>query len=135
MRLMMLLAADYATVDASGKLNILGAFHSIHSRTFPIKHTLMFLVVKLQPELGEYGDKRRLRITLNDQDGFEMVNIASDFEVPKSTGRRLPEFNAVVGFRDVEFAKPGRYDFRVFVDKEQKGDFPIDVVQLEQPEE
>jgi uncharacterized protein DUF6941 len=47
MEKLILLLADYATVDASGKLNILGAFGRIYTNGFPARHSFMCLVVKL----------------------------------------------------------------------------------------
>lgn len=130
MDLLMFLAADYAAVDASGKLNILGAFRVIYAKNFPVAHQLMHVVVKLRPALGEHNDARRLRLILVDEDGQEVFHLAQDFRIPKATGGSIPEFNAVIGIRDLQFKKPGRYEFRVYVDKEQKGDLAIDVVQL-----
>lgn len=135
MDLLLFLAADYATVDASGKLNILGAFNTINAAQFPTKHQWMHLVVKLRPAYGEYGDTRQLRIVLVDEDGTELFQIAGDFELPKVKGGERPEYNAVIGLRDLVFPHPGKYEFRLYIDKEQKGELPIQLVQLEQPQE
>ncbi len=53
----------------------------------------------------------------------------SDFLIQPVAEGVQPEFNAVVGIRDLVFPQAGRYEFRLFVDKEQKGDIAIDVVQ------
>lgn len=131
MELLLLLAADYASVDASGKLNILGAFRTIYAQQFPARHELMHLVVKLRPALGEIGDTRTLRITLVDEDGNEHLEVKSEFSIPTAAGLR-PEFNAVIGIRDLVFPKAGTYEFRLFVDREQKGEIQIDVVERPQ---
>jgi len=137
MNLAMLLAADYATVDASGKLNILGAFTNIYTRQFPATHALMHLVMKFHPSLGEYGDTRTLRIVLVDEDGRQLHEFSSDFKVPSLESGHRPEFNAIIAFRDLEFSHAGRYEFRIFIDKEQKGDLTLDLIQIEshQPQE
>jgi len=132
---LLFLAADYATVDASGKLNILGAFNTINARQFPTTHQLMHLVIKLRPALGEYGDTRQLRIVLVDEDGAELFQVAGDIELPKVKGGERPEFNAVIGLRDLVFPHPGRYEFRLYIDKDQKDELSIQLVQAEQPQE
>lgn len=135
MDLLLFLAADYATVDASGKLNILGAFNTIKAAQYPTQHQLMHLVVRLQPAYGEYGDTRQLRIVLVDEDGTELVQVAGDFELPKVKGGERPEFNAVIALRDLVFPHPGKYEFRLYIDKDQKRELPIRLVQIEQPQE
>lgn len=39
-----LLLADFANVDAAGKLNIIGAFNRIYASKFPCRHPQMHLV-------------------------------------------------------------------------------------------
>jgi hypothetical protein len=137
MDLTMKLLADYAAADAGGKLNILGVFNILNVRQFPVKHPLMYLVMKFEPRMGEYGDTRKLRIVLVDEDGTELFQISGDFAVPEIQNGILPELNAVISFRDLEFSNPGRYEFRVFIDKEQKGEAVLTVARIpeQQPEE
>jgi hypothetical protein len=135
MDLLLLLAADYAAVDASGKLNILGAFRTIYAPRFPTTHPLMHLIIKLRPDSGEYGIERSLRIVLVDEDGNELFNLENSFSVPMGIASQRPEFNAVLGLRDIKFEKPGTYEFRVFVDKDQKGTFALDVIKVEPPQQ
>jgi hypothetical protein len=137
MHLALILLADYAAADAAGKLNILGAFTNLYAFQFPVKHPLMYLVMKFQPAPGEYGDSRTLRIVLIDQDGGELHAIAHNIEIPRIKHGQLPEINAIISFRDLEFIRPGHYEFRVFIDKEQKGEAPLVVTHLKplQPEE
>ncbi len=91
MRLSMLLLADYAAADASGKLNILGAFTIINARQFPVLHPLMYLVMKFQPELGEYGDARQLQVEFLDEDGTKLHEITGEFHVPQLMSGQRPE--------------------------------------------
>jgi hypothetical protein len=135
MQLSMLLMADYATVDAGGKLNILGSFDSLSAQQFPVKHPLMHLVMRFQPELGEYGDTRKLRIVLVDEDGQELFQVSGDFQIPAlQKGQVAPALPIIFGIRDLEFPRPGRYEFRIFVDKEQKDFITLSVSQIEQPQ-
>ena len=135
MELSLLLMADYATVDASGKLNILGAFNILNVRQFPVRHPLMHLVMKFQPHSGEYGDTRKLRVTLVDEDGNEIVQLSSDVKIPDLKGGQIPELPAIIGFRDLQFEQPGHYEFRIFIDKDQKGDITLVVNHIDQPQD
>lgn len=131
----MLLAADYASIDHySGKLNVLGAFDRIYAQDFPTRHHAMHLVIKLGAELGEFGDTRKLIVKLMDEDANELLVIPMDFQVPNPSSGARPEVNAIVELRDVEFPKPGRYEFRIFVDKDLKGDLRLDLEKVQLPQ-
>lgn len=122
------LAADFANVDQAGKLNVLGAFNRIILSEFPGVHRLMYLVIRLALELGEFDQERMLRIVLFDEDGDEKWSTPDmPFKIPKPQGGRTADFNAIVEVRDMEYQKPGRYEFRVFVNSDHKGVIPIDV--------
>jgi hypothetical protein len=123
-----LLAADFANVDSSGKLNIIGAFNRINAHKFPVRHSQMHLVVRLVAELGEFDQQRNLRIILWDEDGnqlWETPDIPFHVKPPES-GKR-GEHNAIIGLQGMGFEKPGVYSFNVYVDTQFKGSIPIDL--------
>jgi hypothetical protein len=130
MRLILLLAADYANITRDGKLNVMGILNKINAVNFPARHSSMHLIVKLAAELGEYGETRDLSVRLLDPDGGEILRMASPIKVPKSGAGRAPEVNAILELKDVVFPKPGPYQFVVLVDKDYKGDLAIDVNEL-----
>lgn len=135
MQIVMILLADYAAADASNKLNILGAFTHLNSYQFPVRHPLMHLVMKIQPAPSEYGDTRTLRIVLVDEDGNELFQMSGDINIPRvKKGGELPELNAIIAFRDLEFPRAGTYEFRVLIDKDQKAELPLKVAQIQQPQ-
>ncbi len=136
MQLTMLLAADYATVDASRKLNILGVFSTIYARQFPVRHPSMHLVVKFQPSVDECGDTRKIRVVLMNPDQQEMLQLSGDLGIPSARlGQSPPEVVAVLGFTNLEFLEPGTYTFKVFLEKEYKGELEIHLEQMESSEE
>ena len=63
---------DAATLDAGGKLNILGSFDRLNAREVPIVHPHCTLAIKLRFERVEEGQKR-LRIAFVDQDGAAIM--------------------------------------------------------------
>lgn len=125
MKLVLLLAADYANITGDGKLNVMGIFNEINAFDFPARHPSMHLVVKLAAELGEYGETRNLSVRLLDADGNQIMNLSGPVEIPQGGGGRRPEVNAILELKDVIFPKPGPYEFVVLVDKDYKGDLTI----------
>lgn len=65
------LLADYATIDQAGKLSVLGIFNQVHAHEYPVKHEMMYLVIRIGVELGEQNDTRSLAVKFLDQDGAE----------------------------------------------------------------
>ena len=126
----LLLLADYASLEAqTGKLNIIGAFNNIFSSSFPATHPMMYLVVRIAAELGEFNIERNLEVALFDEDGQEAWRTPRlPFTIPAPNGGRTGEFNAVLALQMMTFERPGRYEFRVFVDHDLEGIIPLDLV-------
>lgn len=129
MRLLLFVAADCANITADSKLNIMGVFNEIRASQFPARHPSIHLVVKLAAELGEYGQKRDLKVQLHAPDGETILSVAGQIDVPKPAGGTRAEVNAIFNIRDVVFPQPGPHQFVVVVDKDVKGDLPISVIQ------
>lgn len=124
----LLLLADFANVDSSGKLNIIGAFNRIFAPQFPAQHPMMYLVVRVAAGLGEFDRQRNLEVVLYDQDGHEKWRTPNlTFAVPAPVAGRIGEFNAVIGMQMMKFDSPGRYEFRVFIDNDLEGTIPLDL--------
>jgi len=131
MKLLLILAADYANITGDSKLNVMGIFNDINATGFPVRHASMHLIVKLAAELGENGESRDLTVNLMDADGAKIMNLSGKIAIPEGRGGRRPEVNAILELKDIIFPKPGIYQFVVLVDKDFKGDLPIYVNQVE----
>ena len=130
------LAADFANVDRSGKLNMLGAFNRIMLKEFPGTHHSMYVVIRLAAELGEFEQEKMLKVGLFDQDAHEMWSTPDiPFTIPAPKGGRTADFNAIIEVRSLEFQNPGRHEFRVFVNGDYKGSIPIDMELVARPPE
>jgi hypothetical protein len=137
MQLMILVTADYASIDqATGKLNILGAFSRISTtKRFPIRHQRMSLALKLRADLEDHHDIRSLTIEMTDEDGNRLFHISGPFQFPQ-TGKGIPgEYNAIVELNGLEFPHPGFYEFLVYVDGKKVGQTPIELVERNQQSE
>lgn len=132
MRLLLLLTADYANVTNDGKLNVMGIFNGINATSFPARHPTMHLVIRLAPELGEYGETRTLVVKLLDADGAELMNIAGPVSFPVPQKGMKPEVNAILELKDMVFPTAGLFQFVVLVDKDFKGECTLYVNQLGQ---
>jgi len=132
MRVLHILAADYANVTKDGKINVMGVFNRIFAHKFPARQPEMHLVVKLDASPAEYDTVRKLIIKLLDEAGRqEIVNWSRDIHIPMGSGAERAEINQILRLRDVVFPTPGAYQFSVIVDKDEKGTLPITVALME----
>lgn len=121
MKCMLLVIADYAGIEqATGKLNIIGAFgRVITSQDFPFTYGRMSVAIKVESELGDHHDVRTLKMKVVDEEEGEHFFISAPFRF-KQTGNGMPsEFNAVLELNDLKFPYPGTYSFVVYVDDEE----------------
>lgn len=110
------LIADAATVDGSGKLNILGVFDHISAREFPARHERMVLVLRFSAGMDEAGT-HQVTIEVKDPDGASVARM--DGEIKLAPGRpdariRVPQIVHLDGF---VFPKAGMYSLAVSVDE------------------
>ena len=118
--------ADAATVDVSGKLNILGIFDRLSVPELPGHHPHLSLVLRLSASLGEAGI-HKMEIALSDPDGVKMMGLNGEFHVgpgPALSGGqvRIPQ---VLNIERLVFPKAGRYDFNVSLDGEHHVSIPL----------
>lgn len=122
------LLADAATIDASGKLNILGIFDRIQSGSFPVRHGRISLVLRFTGGMDEAGD-HEVAIRLMGPDGEEVVGLDGTLQVgpgPGSAGGaiRVPH---VLNLDGLVFPSAGRYTFEIRVDGEHHLSLPLTV--------
>ena len=133
MKPLLFLTADYANITGEGKLNVMGIFNDISAFNFPARHSSMYLIAKLSPEISEYGQKRSFTILLMDADAKHIVDVSGEFEVPRGQDGKKPEVNIMFELKDVVFTKPGRYVFVLLIDKDQKDEITLYVNQIQSP--
>jgi len=122
------LLADAATVDASGKLNILGIFDRITAKTFPAQHGRIALVLRFQAAVSDAG-RHRVAIELSEPGGQEVVTVNGDIQIgggklSQQAGVRVPQ---VLNLDGMVFQKAGRYTFDVRIDGEHHISLPLTV--------
>lgn len=132
MEVSILLLADYANVEQGGKINVMGIFDRINAPQFPVRHPSMYLVAKLNSELGETRQDRHITIKLVDEDGKDVATLLQQtVSVPTGYEGARPEFRFIMEMRDIVFPEPGIYSFVVLIDNDHKKDLPLTVSQSE----
>lgn len=122
------LLADAATIDSSGKLNILGIFDRLTTSSFPTRHPRLSLVLRFSAGLAEVG-KHDVEIVLKAPNGKELVRIDGEMNLapgPRGVGGAVLVPH-VLNMDGLVFPAAGRYAFDVRVDGEHHVSIPLTV--------
>lgn len=122
------LLADAATIDGSGKLNILGIFDRLTTTSFPTRHPRLSLVLRFAAGIHEVG-RHQVVISLKGPDGKEVVRIDGEMNLapgPSSAGGAVLVPH-VLNMDGLVFPVAGRYAFDVRVDGEHHVSIPLSV--------
>jgi hypothetical protein len=122
------LLADAATIDGSGKLNILGIFDRLSTSSFPTRHPRLSLILRFSAGMQEVG-KHEVAIALKSPDGKEMVRIDGEMNLapgPSGYGGAVLVPH-VLNMDGLVFPAAGRYAFDVRVDGEHHVTIPLTV--------
>ena len=117
--------ADAATIDATGKLNILGVFDRIQVNKFPAQFARVALVLRLSAGTSEIGS-HEMDIKLIDPSGREVLSLNGEMQLGSagraSGGIRVPHILNIDG---LVFPEPGVYSFDVKIDQEHHVTVPL----------
>lgn len=117
--------ADSANVSQEGKLNVHGIFDSLQAKEFPVTHPQMAFAFRLRMEHEDQAQTHRVQVRLIDMDGNELFSTGGTIEVGRIKPGQFGHTNQVFNIRGVQFERPGRYRFRVEV---ERADEPYDTV-------
>ena len=128
------LVADAATVDGSGKLNILGIFDRLAAPVFPVQHGRLSLVLRFSAGLQQAG-AHTVEISLRTPGGADLFNLGGEMNLdpgPASAGGliRVPH---VINLDGLVFPEPGPYSFEVRVDGQHHVSVPLLVARVGPP--
>jgi hypothetical protein len=122
------LLADAATIDGSGKLNILGIFDRLATASFPTRHPRLSLILRFSAGVHEAG-RHEIGISLRAPDGGEVMRI--DGEMNLTAGPREVAGGVLVphilNMDGLVFPVAGSYAFDVRVDGEHHVAIPLTV--------
>lgn len=131
MKITLAAIADYASVSAGEKLNVMGVFDTIFARNFPAVHPMLYIAVRLQ-----FGNEDRLksfdvRMHLEDEDGHRSLENTAHGKIGDVPPGEAGSANIVMGVPGLSLRGPGRYSFVVMLEKEEVR-LPLRVVRHEQ---
>src|SRR2546425_136806 len=116
--------ADYALVDQSGKMSVLGIFQHIWVPQFPAMHPRLHLVLRLKGKRTEVGE-HQVQIRLMDEEDAELLGGSGtvNFAEPPAGVTEI-EAAAVLGF-DGPLPPPRQYRVEITRDGERQTTPPI----------
>lgn len=122
------LLADAATVDGTGKLNILGIFDRISANAFPARHERMCLVLRFSATMAEAGS-HTVEIRLQGPEQDELLRLDGEMNLGPGRGGpgsliRVPH---VLNLDGLVLPVPGAYTFDVRVDDVHHVAIPLTV--------
>jgi hypothetical protein len=122
------LLADAATIDATGKLNILGVFDRLQGRGFPLQHGRVTLILRFTAGIQEAG-AHEAEIRMLSPDGGELLRLNGEMKLdpgPVTAGGmiRVPH---VINLDGLVFPEAGRYSFEIRVDGKHHVSIPLTV--------
>jgi hypothetical protein len=121
------LLADAATIDGSGKLNILGIFDRIGVAQFPAQHGRVTLVLRFTAGTSEIGS-HEVHIRMSDPDGVEVLSLNGEMQLGGgASAREAIRVPHILNLDGLVFTVPGRYSFDVKVDGEHHVSLPLSV--------
>jgi len=117
---------DAATVDAAGKLNILGSFDRLNATTTPVIHPQCALAIKLRFQRVEEGQKR-IRITFIDQDGVTvMPNVDATVDVRIAGNEPSGAVSVVLNIQQLKLPRlDEEYSIDLAVDDRHEASAPL----------
>ncbi len=125
----LVLIADAATIDGSGKLNLLGVFDQISVARFPARHGRLSLVLRFLGGANDAGT-HKLTIKLASPSGKEIVSLSGELKVAPSptslqTGIRVPH---VINLDGIVFQESGIHTFHILVNGRHQATLPLTIV-------
>ena len=120
---------DAATIDAAGKLNVLGSFDRLNALAEPIAHPHCALAIKLRFERVEEGQKK-IRLAFVNPDGVAvMPPIDGTAEVRFQGNDSSSTVSLALGIQQLKLPKFDEYSIDLAVDGHHEGSIPLIVGQ------
>jgi len=116
--------ADFAQ-DNQSKLTIVGTFDSIYSKQFPVQHPACSIACRFRFAAKEAGE-HSFRLRLIDAGGKEIIQpVEGNLTIGDPPNGQFASVNIVINFNQLQFEKPGRYSFELYIDGDWKSGLPL----------
>jgi hypothetical protein len=131
MQITLALLADAANRADSGKLNLLGVFHTIYAAAVPCQHPSMALVINIKAGPMERGASAKLAVNLIDEDGKAILSLPeSPIQIPEDPAVLTPDVNLIINLTGVTLPQYGSYSFDIALDGQSYGRVPLHLKQF-----
>ena len=124
-----------AANDSGGKLNLLGAFDTIHAQQLPAVHP--FCSVALRVTFGDAEEgQHQLRLNFVDDDGHSvMPNIDIPVNIALPDNSHFVTCNFIVNIQQLKFEAAGYYSIDLTLDGKMQARIPLAVKLMQPPTE
>ncbi len=116
--------ADFAQ-DNNSKLTVVGTFDAIQAKQFPVQHPSCSVACRLRFGIKETG-QHEFKLRLTDAGAKEILQpIEGNINIGAPPNGQFASINIVINFNQLQFDKPGRYSFELYIDGEWKSGLPL----------
>lgn len=128
MKLALAAICDYAMIDKSEKLSVIGIFTRIGAPSVPARHGSLTVVLSFEVDPSDFGRAFDFAIDVVDEDGRPIIDPPTGtFSVPDGGVGRAP-INLLLNLQDVHFPRFGPYLFTVRVNGHPEASLELEVV-------
>ena len=121
--------ADFAQ-DNNSELTIVGTFDSIHSKQFPAHHPACSIACRLRFAAKEAG-QHEFKLRLINSDGKEVIQpVQGNINITDPPNGQFASINLVFNYGNLQFEKPGRYSFELYINDDWKTGLPLFLQQI-----
>lgn len=114
-----------AATDSGGKLNLLGAFDSIFTKSLPAAHPQCAIALRLRFSRIEAG-KHKIKISLVDADGKPVVPpLDADMNVAFKGGEASLAANVIMNLHHLQVREEGEYSIDLAIDGRHEKSVPL----------
>ena len=125
MRVEIFSLCDAATVDTSGKLNLLGAFDTVWVTSMPTIYPQCAIALRIRFENIESGE-HRININFVDADGRHILPaLNSMVNINFSEGQRSGSSNSVLNIQGLRLERYGEYSIDLAIDGREEASLPF----------
>ena len=114
-----------AATDSGGKLNLLGAFDTIHAAELPAVHPFCSVALRLTFTNAEEGEHKLSLHFVNDDGQPVMPSIEIPVNIVLPDDNHFVTCNFIVNIQQLKFDAPGQYAVELNLDGKTVGSIPL----------
>jgi hypothetical protein len=119
-----------AATETVGKLNILGAFDNIYSRSAPATHPQCAIALRVRFNQIEKGE-HKIRVNIVDEDGkliMPSLDAKINVDFPQNMDSSIA--NLILNIHGLKIDKFGKYSVDLAIDGRQEASLPLNFIQV-----